>query len=136
MSLRLLLFLAGVALHGVSGVYWTGAAFVLARFGPSTGGLRLRRSQLLAATAAVASGAWLWSGRWREWEAWQAKALTLGAIAAMLAVAVQVGIGLSASRRLEGPQDAAARRRLRLIDGTAAILLAIALCAMVLARYL
>jgi hypothetical protein len=135
MSLPLVILLIGVALHVLTGVFWTGAAFVLARFGPSTGGLRLRRVQLLAATVSVAFGVWLWLGRRAEWGALQAEVMTLGAIAAILAAGVQSGLGLSASRQLDGPADAAARRRLRLIDWTAAVLLAIALTAMVLARY-
>ena len=136
MSGPLALLLIAVAVHVLTGVFWTGAAFVLARFGPATGGLRLRRVQLLAATVSVVVGAWLWIGRRGEWGEAQAQAMQLGAVAAVLAAAVQSAFGLSASRRLDGPADAAARRRLALIDRLAALLLGVALTAMVLARYI
>jgi hypothetical protein len=136
MSGPLALLLIAVAVHVLTGVFWTGAAFVLARFGPSTGGLRLRRVQLLAATVSVVVGAWLWIGRRGEWGEAQAQAMQLGAVAAVLAAAVQSALGLGASRRLDGPDDAAARRRLVAVDRFAALLLAVALTAMVLARYI
>jgi hypothetical protein len=98
--------------------------------------LRLRRVQLLAATVSVVVGAWLWFGRRGEWGEAQAQAMQLGAIAAILAAAVQSALGLGASRRLEGPDDAGARRRLVMVDRLAALLLAVALTAMVLARYI
>jgi hypothetical protein len=132
----LALLLIAVAVHVLTGVFWTGAAFVLARFGPATGGLRLRRVQLLAATLSVVVGAWLWIGRRGEWGELQAEAMQLGAVAAVLAAAVKSALGLGASRRLDGPDDAAARRRLMMIDRLAALLLGVAVTAMVLARYI
>lgn len=136
MSGSFALLLAAVAVHVLTGVFWTGSAFVLARFGPRTGGPRLRRVALLAATVSVLLGAWLWLGRGGGWTPPQARAMALGAIAAILAAGAQSGLGLRASRQLDGPDGAAAGRRLVVIDWITAVLMAIALLAMVLARYL
>jgi uncharacterized membrane protein len=134
MNGSLALHLAGLTAHVLTGVYWVGGALVLARFGPLTGGQRLRRSQLLAATFAMLLGVWLWLGHSGEWSRPQARAMMLAALAAVVAAGVQSGFGLRASRQLDGPDDAGARRRLRVIDGTAASLLVVALMAMVLAH--
>lgn len=135
MSTAVALLLLGVALHVLFGVFWTGSTFVLARFGPEFGGLRLRRVQLLAATAAVLLGVWLWLGRRSEWGPIQAKAMMVGALAAFVAAGLQSALGLSAARQVGGPNTPAAIRRLRAVDWTAAVLLGVAVCAMVLARY-
>jgi hypothetical protein len=135
MRLRLALLLLAIALHVLTGVFWTGAAFVVARFGPATGGLRLRRAQLLAATASIAIGAALWVWRRSEWGQLQAQVMGLGALAAIVAAGVQSGLGLPAARRLEGLEGSAARGRLAVVDWLSALLLGLAVVSMTLARY-
>jgi hypothetical protein len=125
-----------MALHVITGGFWVGAAFVLARFGPHIGGVRLRRAQLLAASAALLIGVWLWVIVSRGWSRNQLWVMQFGALAAIIGAGVQSGLAMPVARRLEGPDGAAAERRLRVIDWAAAVLVGLALVAMVLAHLL
>jgi len=113
-----IVLMLAIALHVLSGVFWAGTTFALAR-GPSLDGAALRKPQLGAAAVAIVSGALL--GHLAHPGAFGAaeRVLMLGAAAALLAAVIQVF-------KVRGP--AAAQR-------IAAALLAVSLLCMVLARY-
>jgi hypothetical protein len=83
-----------VAVHVLSGIFWAGSTFVLARIG-SAGAERLARPQLGAAVFAVLTGAILWSLMHAQSFAPQERLLALGACCAIVAAGIQ---GASAAR--------------------------------------
>ena len=107
-----------IALHVLSGVFWAGTTFALAR-GQGLGAQSLRKPQLAAAAVAVLSGALL--GHLTHHGAFgnAERVLALGAAAALLAAAVQWF-------NVRGPATA---------QRIAAALLAVSVLCMVLARY-
>jgi hypothetical protein len=107
-----------IAVHVLSGVFWAGTTFALAR-GQGLGAQSLRKPQLGAAAVAVVSGALL--GRLTHHGAFgnAERVLALGAAAALLAAAVQCF-------NVRGPATA---------QRIAAVLLAVSVLCMVLARY-
>ena len=106
------------ALHVLSGVFWAGTTFALAR-GQGLGAESLRKPQLGAAVVAVLSGALL--GHLAHPGAFGGveRVLVLGATAALLAAAIQV-------LNVRGPATA---------QRIAAALLAVSVLCMVLARF-
>jgi hypothetical protein len=107
-------------LHVLSGVFWAGTTFVLARTaGAQTG--PLFRPQMGAAAIAVGTGGLLWYLLHRESGGTQEHVLGLGAIFALVAAGVQ---GITArGRRAEAGQRVAAG------------LLAVTLACMAASRY-
>ena len=107
-----------IAVHVLSGVFWAGTTFALAR-GQGLSAESLRKPQLGAAAVAVVSGALLGHlthpGAFGSAE----RVLALGAAAALLAAAIQVF-------NVRGPATA---------QRIAATLLAVSVLCMVLARY-
>jgi hypothetical protein len=126
-----------LVLHVLSGVFWAGSTFTLARIG-GPGAEKLLRPQLACATMVVATGALLWGlihvggtpGRTEY-------ILGLGALAAIAAAGVQ-GFGLRAARKRAEAKEAGADEsgggavRTQLI---AARLLAITVICMAASRY-
>lgn len=108
-----------IALHALSGVFWAGSTFTLARSG-GAGSDALFRPQMGAAVVAVLTGAGMWhllhAGNFGTGE----KVLAVGAIAAIAAAGVQGA--------LHRKQPAAAQR-------IAGGLLALTVVCMVVARY-
>ena len=124
-----------LVLHVLSGVFWVGSTFVLAR----TGGYqadRFFRPQMGAATVAVLTGALLWFLLHRGPAGIQEYVLGVGAICALLAAGVQ---GASApALRLAASGEAKEfipSRRVAFSLRIAAGLLAIAVACMAAARY-
>jgi hypothetical protein len=124
-----------LVLHVLSGVFWAGSTFVLAR----TGGYqadRFFRPQMGAATVAVLTGALLWFLLHRGPADIQEYVLGVGAVCALLAAGVQ---GASApALRLAASGEAKKfipSRRVAFSLRIAAGLLAIAVACMAAARY-
>jgi len=115
MTIALMLALA---LHVLSGVFWAGTTFALAR-GRNLGAESLRKPQLGAAAVAVVSGALLGHLAHPGAFGGAERVLLLGAAAALLAAAIQVF-------NVRGPATA---------QRIAAGLLAVSVLCMVLARY-
>ncbi|MFE0016936.1 hypothetical protein ACFWXH_18950 [Mesorhizobium sp. NPDC059054] len=130
-----IVFMLALALHVMSGVFWAGSTFVLARTGDGRLAMSLFGPQMGAATVAVLSGAVLWylfhgTGYFGT----QEQVLAVGAIAAIAAAGVQ-GISVGRSRRAMA-QEAVAGTLQQAVRGErlAAGLLAITVIAMAIAR--
>ncbi|PLP60226.1 hypothetical protein CYK37_07955 [Mesorhizobium loti] len=128
-------FMITLALHVMSGVFWAGSTFVLARTGDGRMAISLFGPQMGAATTAVLSGAVLWylfhgTGYFGT----QEQILAVGAVAAIAAAGVQ-GALVGRSRRVT-PQDDATGPLGQAVRGErlAAGLLAITVIAMAIAR--
>jgi hypothetical protein len=124
-----------LVLHVLSGVFWAGATFVLAR----TGGYqadRFFRPQMGAATIAVLTGALLWFLLHRSPAGIQEHILGIGAVSALLAAGVQ-GASAPALRlaAVGESKEFIPSRRLALSQRIAAGLLAITVACMAAARY-
>jgi hypothetical protein len=124
-----------LVLHVLSGVFWAGSTFTLARMG-GAGAEKLLRPQLGCATMVVLTGALLWhlvhSGTPGPTE----YILGLGALAAISAAGVQ-GFGLRASRMREAAKaDVAPSGGGAIVtQRIAAALLALTVICMAAARY-
>jgi hypothetical protein len=124
-------------LHVLSGVFWAGSTFALARSRAASAG-ELFRPQMGAATVAVISGGVLWyllhspgSGGLQE------RILGLGMLAAVLAAGVQGALCGSALRQLAAVGGSTKRSQGRVILGhqIAAGLLALTVICMASSRY-
>ena len=120
-----------LALHAMSGVFWAGSTFVLARGAVALH--QLRRPQAGAAAAAVITGAILWALLHRGAFGTRELALAAGACAALLAALVQFlsARGVPRGAVPEEPQRARALAGQRIAAG----LLALTVLAMVLSRW-
>ena len=107
------------AIHALSGVFWAGSTFAMARNGDA-GAAQLLRSQMGAATLTLLAGVGLWGILHRGPPGPMEKTLAVGALCAIAAAAVQGGL------RKSSP---ALSQRL------AAVLLAVTVVCMVTARY-
>jgi hypothetical protein len=128
--------IAALVLHVLSGVFWAGSTFVLARTGGNQAD-RLFRPQMGAATVAVVTGAVLWFLLHRGPPGIQEHLLGIGAVCALLAAGVQ-GSGARAVRELSaagGAQALAANGRVAARQRIAAALLAVTVICMAAARY-
>jgi hypothetical protein len=126
------------ALHVLAGVFWAGTTFALARTGVERAE-QLLRPQLGAAAVAVVTGASLWFLFDRGDTSMQAHTLALGAMFAVLAIAVQAVTAASGARKLStsGELDALqVRNRATTGQRIAAPLLAVTVVCMAVARYL
>jgi hypothetical protein len=123
-----------VAVHVLSGIFWAGSTFVLARIG-SAGAEQLARPQLGAAAFAVLSGAILWSLMHAHSFQPQEWILGSGACCAIIAAGIQ---GTSAARMKLAHANAVsspASGSVTVNQRIAAALLAVTVICMASARY-
>ena len=90
-----------LVLHVVSGVFWAGSTFALARMGGNQA-REFLRPQLGAAATAVVTGALLWYLLHRGSEGMSENVLATGAIFALIAAGIQAVTGLTGRRVLAG----------------------------------
>jgi hypothetical protein len=119
------LFIVVVAFHVLSGVFWAGSTFVVAR-NPQVWSRGIARAQFGAALVAVAAGAVLWGLLRLPIASPSALVLALGAACAILAAAIQLVLALTAGNSTVRPV---------LWQRAAAVLLAVTVVAMATARY-
>ena len=126
-----------VAVHVLSGVFWAGTTFVLARTSAAPAEA-LARPQLGAAVLAVLAGMALWhfthEGAFGPTE----RVLAIGAVSALVALGLQIS-AIPAVRRLKTAQDAelnATRSRLTVIQRLAAVCLGVTVICMAASRYI
>jgi hypothetical protein len=126
-----------LVLHVLSGVFWAGSTFTLAR-GGGVGAEKLFRPQMGAAVVAVVTGGVLWhlvhSGSPGKTE----YILAIGAVAAIVAAGVQgVGVGRAVRMLVRADQAEVSRLQSRMVvaQRMAAALLAVAVICMAAARY-
>ena len=133
MQITLLLTLV---LHILSGVFWAGSTFALARTGEATAG-QLFRPQMGAAVVAVITGGVLWYLLHPSGFSTMEQALALGALGAVLAASVQGALCGRALRQLarNGEKDTGSKVQLALGHRIAAALLALTVICMAAARY-
>ena len=133
MQIPLILILS---LHVLSSVFWAGSSFTLARTG-GAGGEQLFGPQMGAAVVTMLTGAYLGHAVHAGMFGPAEQILTVGALAALLAVAVQGAIGGRAIRSLRNGKDdeADARSRIAAAQRIAAVLLAVTALCMGAARY-
>jgi hypothetical protein len=78
-----------LVLHVLTGVFWAGSTFALARIGGNQAG-HLLRPQLGAAAVAILSGALLWYLLHRGGDGLSERILATGAVFALIAAGVQI----------------------------------------------
>src|SRR5262249_37856166 len=124
-----------LVLHVLSGAFWAGTTFALARTGGNEAD-RFFRPQMGAAAVAVATGGVLWFFLHRGPLGTPGHLLAIGALCALLAAGVQGAVGAPALRKLSAPGESEQlRRRLTRSQRLAAALLAITVTCMAAARY-
>ena len=126
-----------LTLHVLSGVFWAGTTFALARTGGSQAALFLR-PQMAAATVATATGGLLWILLHHGPFGTPGHLLAIGTLGAFLAAGVQGAIVAPALRKLSVlGQVEGSRWHYRVVSGQriAAALLAITVTCMAAARY-
>lgn len=125
-----------LSLHVLSSVFWAGSSFTLARTG-GAGGEQLFGPQMGAAVVTMLTGAYLGHSVHAGMFGPAEQILTVGALAALLAVAVQGAIGGRAIRSLSSgtADEAGARSRIAAAQRIAAVLLAVTALCMGAARY-
>ena len=128
--MRIILIVA-LVLHVLSGVFWAGSTFALARTGNGMA-QRLFRPQMGAAVIAVVTGGVLWSLLHRGPAGMAEYVLALGAVCAVLAAGVQ---GAFVARSLRQPAGAPDATRLAIAQRAAAALLAVSVICMAAVRY-
>ncbi len=125
----------GTAFHVLTAVFWAGSTFALAR-SAAMGAERLWKPQLGAAALTIVSGGYLWSVFHRSQFGSSERVLAIGVIAALAALALQIIIGFAAARPLgRWPADPILRKRVAIIQGIAAPLLALTIICMAISRY-
>jgi hypothetical protein len=132
-----IILIATAALHVLSGVFWAGSTFMLARSG-GVGAEIMARPQMGGAAVAVLAGIVLWGLTHRSGFGPPEHVLELGAASAIAAAGVQGALGLRAARRLAGAdanEATALRGRVALSQRIAAGLLAVTVTCMAAARY-
>lgn len=131
-----LALVAAISLHVLAATFWAGSTFVMARMAGS-GSRQLFVPQLVAAVIAIGAGAYLWHSLHEGSSGLTEQLLGAGAVAAILALVLQVGIIGGAIRRWGGSASdgGEARSWFAAAQRAAAILLAIAAVTMAAARY-
>lgn len=129
-----IVFMLALALHVLSGVFWAGSTFVLARTGDGRQAISLFGPQMGAATVAVLSGAVLWhlfhgTGYFGP----QEQVLAVGAIAAIVAAGIQGALVGRARRSQSHTAETGAEQAIR-GERIAAGFLAITVITMAIAR--
>jgi hypothetical protein len=133
MRMTLLLTLT---LHLLSGVFWAGSTFAMARTAAASPD-RLFWPQMGAATVAIIAGGYLWHLLHPSFGT-QEQVLALGALAAILAVTAQAVLCGPALRQLKRLDDKGGRLHARVALGQriASGLLALTVICMAVARYI
>jgi hypothetical protein len=121
-----------LVLHVLSGVFWAGTTFVLARAGHQAG--QFFRPQMGAATIAVLTGGLLWFLLHGGSPGIMEHILGIGAVCALAAAGVQ-GASARTLRLAGGSDETKPNRRLVVSQRVAAGLLAITVACMAAARY-
>jgi hypothetical protein len=130
-----IVLIAAACLHVLSATAWAGFSFAMARTAAASVE-RLIRPQMGAAVVAVLSGGWFWSLSHEGVFGTPEEVLTLGAVAALLALVVQAATALPAARALARSPDAPApRRRAAAGQRIGAGLLGLTLLCMAAARF-
>jgi hypothetical protein len=93
-----------LVLHVLSGVFWAGITFALARLGGNQASYLLR-PQLGAAAIAVVTGALLWYLLHRGSEGTSEYVLAIGAVFALVAAGIQAVTGAASRPALAGVAD-------------------------------
>jgi hypothetical protein len=124
------------ALHILAATFWAGSTFALARMA-GNGSEQLFIPQLFAAVFAIGAGAYLWHALHRGSFGTTEQLLAAGAVAAILALAIQAAVIGGALRQLRRPEsdNTRARSHVAVAQRAATFLLAIAAVAMAAARY-
>jgi hypothetical protein len=126
-----------LVLHVLSGVFWAGTTFALARTAGNQADLFFR-PQMGAAAVAVATGGLLWFLLHSSPLGMQGHILALGALCALLAVGVQGVMGAPALGQLSAlgeSEESLLRHRVATAQRVAAALLMITVTCMAAARY-
>lgn len=125
-----------ISIHILAATFWAGSTFALARMA-GKGSEQLFVPQLSAAMFAIGAGAYLWHTLHEGSFGTPERLLAAGAVAAIVALAIQAAVIGGALRRLRrlGSDDASARSRIAVAQRGAAFLLAIAAVTMAAARY-
>jgi succinate dehydrogenase/fumarate reductase cytochrome b subunit len=127
--------IVALVLHVLSGVFWAGTTFALARTGGNEAD-RFFRPQMGAAAVVVVTGGLLWFLLHHGPLGMQGHILAIGALCALLAVGVQGMMGAPALRKLSAMGDSdELRHRVARSQRIAAALLAITVTCMAAARY-
>ena len=126
-----------LVLHVLSGVFWAGTTFALARTAGNQADLFFR-PQMGAAAVAVTTGGLLWFLLHSSPLGMQGHILALGALCALLAVGVQGVMGAPALGQLSAlgeSEESLLRHRVATAQRVAAALLMITVTCMAAARY-
>ena len=128
--------LVTLVLHILSGVFWAGSTFALARTGAATAD-QLFRPQMGSAVVAVITGGVLWFLLHPSGFSTMEQVLALGALGAVLAAGVQGALCSRALRQLarNGEKDTKSKAQVALGHRIAAALLAVTVICMAAARY-
>lgn len=132
-----IILIVTLVLHVLSGVFWAGTTFALARTAGNQANLFFR-PQMGAAAVAVATGGLLWFLLHDVPLGLQGQILALGALCALLALAVQGAMGRPALRELSALEESEGPRlRHRVATGQriAAAFLMVTVTCMAAARY-
>jgi hypothetical protein len=119
-----------LVLHVLSGVFWAGSTFTLARTG-GAGAEKLYRPQMGAAAVAILTGGVLWHLLHRGSPGNTEYILALGALAAVVAAGIQGMWRLRAMRKLAAADHPGSA----IVQRIATALLAVAVICMAAARY-
>jgi hypothetical protein len=126
--------LVTLVLHVLSGVFWAGSTFALARTG-ALGADQLFRPQMGAAVVAVVTGAVLWHLLHPSVFGTSEQVLAVGALGAVVAAGVQGALCGPALRQLRRGADAQSQARVAHGHRVAAGFLALTVICMAAARY-
>jgi hypothetical protein len=132
-----IILIVTLVLHLLSGVFWAGTTFALARTGGNQADLFLR-PQMGAAAVAVVTGGVLWFLLHDVPLGLQGHVLALGALCALLAAAVQGAMGRPALRKLSAlgeSEGSRLRHRVATSQRIAAAFLMVTVTCMAAARY-
>jgi hypothetical protein len=131
-----LALIIAISVHILAATFWAGSTFALARMG-GRGSEQLFVPQLFAAAFAIGAGGYLWHTLHEGSFGTAEQLLGAGAVAAILALAIQAAVVGGALRQLSkaGSDNPSLRPRVAVAQRGAAILLAIAAVTMAAARY-
>jgi hypothetical protein len=126
-----------LTLHLLSGVFWAGSTFALARTAAASAD-QLFWPQMGAAVIAVGTGGYLWHLLHPSNFGIQEQVLALGALCAILAAGAQSAFCGPALRQFKKAGDKDAQKQARVVLGqrAAAALLALTVICMAAARYI
>ena len=132
--MRIILIVA-LVLHVLSGVFWAGTTFALARTAGNQAALFFR-AQMGAAAIAVVTGGLLWYYLHHASLGTPGHLLAIGALSAFLALGMQGIVGAPALSKLSAlGESEGLRHRVARSQRIAAVLLAITVTCMAAARY-